>query len=225
MKKGISQEWLKCVACFTMLLDHIGAVLVPGHALRILGRISFPIYCFLLSEGFSYSKDRRRYGIRLLIGAAISEMPFDLVFYGGIDWRHQSVMVTLLAAFVMLNWMEKWGKTLPLLAAAFTAELLCADYGGFGVVLVALFHLTREETHRVPIQMLGMAGCFWMMDSAAVPVLGLRIPIQMFGLAAMVPIMCYSGEKKINGRAVQWVFYLFYPVHLLVLYGIIMLWK
>ena len=80
MKKGISQEGLKILACLTMLLDHIGAVFVRGYTLRIIGRIAFPIYCFLLVEGVLHTKNPRRYGLRLGIGLLLSEIPFDLLF-------------------------------------------------------------------------------------------------------------------------------------------------
>ena len=68
-KQGLSQEWLKLTACATMLVDHVGAVLLPQYIwLRVLGRIAFPIYCFLLAEGIHYTKNPKKYGLRLGIG-------------------------------------------------------------------------------------------------------------------------------------------------------------
>ena len=84
-EKGIYQEELKLLACVTMLVDHIGAVLVPGFALRIIGRIAFPIFCFVLAEGAYHTRDPRKYGIRLLIGLLLSELHFDLLFSGRLD--------------------------------------------------------------------------------------------------------------------------------------------
>lgn len=81
-KRGLSQETLKIIACVTMLLDHIGATFCPGIGLRIVGRIAFPIYCFLLAEGVHYTHSPKKYGLRLLIGALLSEIPFDLLFFG-----------------------------------------------------------------------------------------------------------------------------------------------
>ena len=77
-KKCISQEMLKIIACVTMLLDHIGATMVSGYGLRIIGRIAFPIYCFLLVEGFTYTRNKAKYAMRLFVFALISEVPFDL---------------------------------------------------------------------------------------------------------------------------------------------------
>ena len=99
-KFGLSQEGLKLIACVTMLIDHIGAVFFPyAIGLRIIGRISFPIYCFLLAEGVHHTRSPLKYGLRLLLVAVISELPYDFLFYGRFTWLRNSVMVTLLLGF------------------------------------------------------------------------------------------------------------------------------
>ena len=117
-KKIFSQEGLKILACVTMLLDHIGAVFMPSYAnyslyyaLRIVGRLAFPIYCFLLAEGVAHTKNPVKYGLRLLLGVFLAEVPFDLAFSGGIDWGSQSVMVTLILGFGMALIMNKLDRT------------------------------------------------------------------------------------------------------------------
>lgn len=111
-KSGLSQEMLKIIACVTMLIDHVGATVVESQffvtpfdgiyylyfAMRIIGRVAFPIYCFLLAEGAHYTHDPRRYALRLFVGALLSEPGFDFALFGGWTWEHQSVMVTLLLA-------------------------------------------------------------------------------------------------------------------------------
>ena len=80
---GLSTFQLKWIAIITMLIDHIGAVLFPYElGYRIIGRIAFPIFCFLIVEGFSHTRDVRRYMVRLGIFALISELPYDLAFHG-----------------------------------------------------------------------------------------------------------------------------------------------
>lgn len=220
-KKGLAQEGVKAIACLSMLLDHIGAALVPGDGLRIVGRIAFPIYCFLLAEGIFYTKNPRKYGLRLLMGAILAEVPFDLLLFGGLTWAHSSVMVTLLLGFlygVLAGRVEKVEYrillVLPFLAAA---EVLGSDYGGAGVAVIAVFVLTRDMPRRVLIQTVGLGVICYSMHSYPVRLGPIAVPIEMFALLAMIPIARYDGRKLTGSRAVQWGFYLFYPVHLAVL--------
>lgn len=214
-KRGISQEILKLIACITMLLDHIGAVFVRGYTLRIIGRIAFPIYCFLLAEGAVHTKNPRKYALRLFIGMLLSEIPFDLALKGGLTWSDQSVMVTLLLGFLAIELlkMAKWDWLKLLIVGAFCglAEWANTDYGGFGVLLIVLFSQTRGKLW---LQALLLALVAWMMNSARIPVFGYRVPIELFAVLSMIPIAFYSGRKATSCKAVQVGFYLFYPVHL-----------
>lgn len=222
-KRPIPQEGLKLFACAIMLLDHIGAVLVPGYTLRIIGRLAFPIFCFLLAEGVHYTKNPGKYLLRLGIGVILSELPFDLALFGGWTWWNQSVMVTLLLgamALMAMNRVQNWVvKALILLAFAFLAELFQTDYAGGGVLMVGLFGLTRDLHHRKLVQLLGMyLLCRWIIPAAYVPFLGSLVVIEMFAILALIPIWLYSGKKVTSSKWVQWAFYLFYPVHLWIIY-------
>ena len=98
MKKGLNSFQLKCIAIVTMLIDHIGAIIFPTQmGFRIIGRFSFPIFCFLLVEGFHHTKDVKKYMIRLGIFALISEIPYDLAFRNVfLEFERQNVFFTLL---------------------------------------------------------------------------------------------------------------------------------
>lgn len=231
-KKIFSQEGLKIIACVTMLLDHIGAVFMPSivnynlyYALRIVGRLAFPIYCFLLAEGVAHTKNPVKYGLRLFVGILLAEIPFDLALFGRFTWDHQSVMVTLFLGFGMALIIQKLDRTklVPVIAFAFLAELFRTDYGAWGVGMIALFVLTRERKDRNMIQTLMLAAICYLMNSASVPIFGIRVPIELFAVLALIPIFLYTGKKSIGSKAVQTMFYLFYPVHLLVLYMITLL--
>lgn len=220
-KKGISQEWLKVIACVTMLLDHMGASVLPYMELRIIGRIAFPIYCFLLAEGIHYTQNPKKYGFRLLAGALLAEIPFDLLFFGGLTLAHSSVMVTLLLGFcygMLVKRMEKPGAKL-LLAIPFMilAELLGTDYGGWGVAMIGMFLLTRNAPHKHAMQLFGLAVICWLIGGAQLLVGTALVPIELFGVFALLPIWAYSGEKSIGSKWIQWGFYLFYPVHMAIL--------
>lgn len=226
-KKGLSQEALKGIACFTMLLDHIGATMVQGYALRIIGRIAFPIFCFLMAEGTFYTKNPRKYGLRLMIGALLSEIPFDLAFRGRLTWEYQNVMLTLFLGFLTVEIIQRTEfdivKVLAVSGGFALAEWANTDYGGFGVLLVVLFSQTRGKLW---FQTIMVAMFSWMINSLKIPVLGILVPIEMFAIFAMIPIALYSGRKVTSNRAVQWGFYLFYPVHLMILVLVrILLWN
>lgn len=218
--KALTQEGLKVIACVSMLLDHIGAILVPAMGLRMIGRMAFPVYCFLLSEGMAHTRNVKKYGIRLAAVALLAEVPFDLALFGGFNWMHQSVMVTLLLGFGMTLWIRRtrWSRLIPVLICAAAAELLRADYGAIGVMIVALFVMSRERTDRMTVQTLVLAALCWFMGSAGWQIGPVFVPVQMFAVLAMVPIGLYRGGKSTGSRAVQWGFCLFYPVHLLALW-------
>lgn len=223
-KKGLSQEALKAIACITMLLDHIGATMVRGYTLRIIGRIAFPIFCFLMAEGAYHTKNPKKYCIRLVIGMLLSEIPFDLAFQLKPTWKYQSVMVTLLLGFVAVEIIQNAKYNIVKLLAVgggfALAEWANTDYGGFGVLLVVLFSQTRGKLW---LQTVMVAMFAWMMNSVRIPVFGLSIPIEMFAVFAMIPIALYSGRKSTSSKVVQWGFYLFYPVHLTALVFVRML--
>ena len=222
-KRPLSQEGLKFLACAIMLLDHIGATLIPWGTLRIIGRLAFPIFCFLLAEGAHYTRNPRNYLLRLGIGAILSELPFDLALFGSWSWQHQSVMITLLLGAMALLAMKRMTqpllKILVLLLFAFLADFMNTDYGGAGVLMIALFGLTRERKYGWLVQLLGMyLICRWIIPGGVVWFIDRYVFIEIFAILALIPIWLYSGKKSTSSRAVQWAFYLFYPVHLWILY-------
>lgn len=222
VKRGLPQEGLKFIACITMLLDHIGAVFLPGVGLRVIGRLSFPIYCFLLAEGAYYTHSRKEYSLRLLVGLLLSEIPFDLLFFGRLTFAHQSVMVTLMLGFLYaaaMNHVPSRGyRILLLFPFAMLAELLSSDYGGWGVAMIGMFVITRESRYKWWSQILWLAVLSWMIGGMTIDVGPVEIPIQLFSVAALIPISLYDGHKRTNNIWIRRGFYLFYPVHLFVLF-------
>lgn len=220
-RKMISLEGLKLIAYGTMLIDHIGAVFVPWIGLRVIGRIAFPIFCFLLCEGVAHTSDPRRYALRLAIGAVISEIPFDLLFFGGIDPGSSSVMVTLLlgmpAVWCIRKSVRPWVQTVVIVLAVMLAELLGSDYGGMGVLMILIFAFPMHWGVRLGLLTL----LCWCLGGGLLSVLGVAVPVQAFAVLALVPIGMYSGQKRWRARVWKWVWYLFYPVHLLVLWGLL----
>ena len=205
-RKGLPQEGLKLIACASMLLDHIGVIWQISW-LRIIGRLAFPIYCFLLVEGARYTRDPKKYALRLLICGLIAEVPFDMLFRGGLSWEKQNAMFTLLLGFGMAEFLEVtesvWKKLLAVMVCAVAAELLRLDYGAAGILIIAVFAITAHPMIRIGLL---LAEC--LLSGGG---------IQLYSVLAMVPIMLYSGEKRTHNRVIQWGFYLFYPLHILAL--------
>ena len=232
-KKTLSQEGLKLIACITMLIDHFGHAIVPClpvpfmaelyYICRIIGRIAFPIYCFLLVEGMEHTRNPGKYIGRLAVGILLAELPFDILFDGRITWEYQSVMVTLTLGAVMLLCMrkteKKWLKLLLVVPFAVLAELARSDYGGWGIAMIAVFALFD----RLSVQCVGLLLVNGLMESVLLSFFGIPVSVQLFALFAMTPILFYCGEKRTHSRTIQWGFYLFYPVHLLILWMILLI--
>ena len=230
-KKVLSQEALKLIACVTMFIDHFGHAIVPYlpvpymvnlyYLCRIIGRLAFPIYCFLLVEGMEHTHSPLKYILRLGLGILLAELPFDILFEGGFTWAYQSVMVTLTLGAVMLLCMKKTEKKgvqlLLVIPFALLAELAKCDYGGWGIAMIAVFALFERRSLQT-IALLLVNAC---MESAALPVFGIPVSVQLFAVFAMVPIAYYSGRKLSHNRALQWAFYLFYPLHIVFLWALL----
>ena len=220
---------LKLVALSTMIIDHVAFVFqnqMP-HTLYLLmrgiGRISFPIYCFLLVEGFFHSRSRRNYLIRLSIFCILSELPFDLAFYYDtsqanhasfldlMHFSHQNVFFTLTIGFLAICLLERYaGRQSIALLSIFLlpclAEYLCFDYGSVGVMTILLFYYHRK-IGRLPL---------W---AGLVPLLLLAIlgsQIELACIACLPFLLSYNGEKGKSGW--KYLFYAAYPLHLLFLF-------
>lgn len=232
-RQGLSGTTLKLIACITMLIDHIGAscleagLLVPliasgtfstdpaaasllqmDRVLRYIGRLAFPIFCFLLVEGFLHTHDLKKYALRMLGFALISEWPFDWAFFSGVYWGHQNVYFTLLLGLLAMKALDTYQtpERMPALkgilgaAACFlAAALLHCDYDVLGLALILALYMTRKYKRAQCI-----AGAVFSLFEPVAPL--------AFGL-----VWFYSGERGGSSKLEQWAFYWFYPVHLSVL--------
>ena len=113
-KLPLNSLHLKLLAVVTMLIDHMGFTLFP-HAvwMRAVGRLAFPIFCFLIAEGCAHTHDKKRYAGRLLLFAVLSELPFNLMCSGQwLSWNYQNVLWTLLIG-ALVCWAMDWARTRP----------------------------------------------------------------------------------------------------------------
>lgn len=200
---------LKMIAIISMLIDHIGYIFFPDLLyFRAIGRIAFPIFCFLIVEGFYHTSSHINYLTRLCIFAVISEIPFDLAFFGSvIDLQHQNVFITLALGLASLFCLEEMNThriyVIALIAIWAAAYIVQCDYGLGGVLLIGAFYLTRE------MPFIRLVLCTLILYSFG--------RYELFGLIAMIPVTFYNGKRGAN---VKMLFYWFYPLHLLVLHFI-----
>ncbi len=211
--KVLTQFDLKIIALITMLIDHIGMVLYPGEMwLRAIGRLSFPLFCFLLTEGYNYTSSKKKYVIRLAVFAVLSEIPFDLAKSNMLfNWKEQNVFITLLLGFLLIWAYDRFCYTnRVLLLGIYIAVMVAAffskcDYNAAGVLFIFLFYVFRKIK---PMQYLSFSA----VDIACFD------KMQYYAILALIPITLYNGER--GKKLGKWFFYPFYAVHFLVLFGI-----
>lgn len=239
----LSSFGLKYIALFTMTIDHFGAIFLPYGELsysisRGIGRIAFPVFCFLLVEGFFHTSNRRAYFLRLLLFAFLSEIPFDMAFYHfpqvtdpSILFGHQNVFFTLTLGFLALCLLERcwWNsffqRTLIIVAFCILAEILHTDYSFIGVMVILLFYALRKNS----LICHGRSVAFDQFLGISYPVLLLLIAYgNLFVTLAIPVLLLYNGKKGSslpNGKSfpgAKYLFYWYYPLHLL-LFGIVKL--
>lgn len=204
---------------------------------RAVGRVSFVLFAFLIVEGFFYTRSRVWFLMRLFLFALLSEIPFDLALSGtAFDWSGQNVYWTLfLGVLVVTLWdylsydrsvFATLGRWAVLLAGSALAFFCSTDYRFMGVLLIFAMYQTREKDGGVRFMAVGLTMLFGTWGSNLIRYAGVysadflfRFSLrEMYGLFAFALIFLYNGEK---GRQLPKPFYYgFYPVHLLLLYGI-----
>ena len=242
---------LKVIALVTMLIDNlfaacinpykvdiwgIGRIIVPGTGTtlywlgRTIGRIAFPIFAFQIAEGVRYTRNWKKYLLRLAFLAVISEAPFDFANEWQMDSSSQSVFLTLLFGMMIVTFMkvveQDWKYLVwPLLVAGYgylAKQVFHTDYDWSGVVCIAVMGLMNEPWERVfkpytpDIQKLVRV----VLAALGIFILYYKNNFEIYAFIALIPIALYNGRKGYSGKKLQHALYLFYPVHLLVLFVI-----
>lgn len=213
---------LRLLALLAMFADHAGLALFPGVSVfRCIGRISFPIYCFLIAEGCRHTKDIRAYGRRLLLLAILSEIPFDLLVFGRIaSPMEQNVLFSLLMGLMAIYAAELFKRKPAFSFLACVSLCLCAmlanvSYGWLGVVLCLCAHEAGSKVR----QALSMGGAL-LLYTISLLLSGVARSWVLVSLCAplsLLPILLYNGKRGVRHPSLTFLFYAAYPLHLLVL--------
>lgn len=222
--KVLDGSMLKLIAVITMLIDHAALILISDtefattpllnlggkqitlyFILRKIGRLAFPLFCFLVTEGFVHTKNFKKYLLNLSAFAVISEIPFDLMISGKfLYFGKQNIYFTLalgaIALWIIDNINSNFKKFIILALILAAAIILKVDYGYLGVMLIMLIYVLR--------------------NNPAVQA-ALALPLLSGGYAALcafIPINMYNGKRGfIRGKFLKYFFYVFYPLHIICL--------
>ncbi len=222
----LSGSTLKIIAVLSMVIDHCAYFLMEHSTpiygvMRCFGRIAFPVFAFLIAEGFAHTRNRSRYFLTILGFAIISEIPWLLL--NGYDGTH-NVMFTLAIGVAALAVFDRLCEHQTLCVIAITLLLALAywmgvDYDWRGVLMIVLFYMLRHQTiepwsDRYEI-------CF---PSQAIRQIIFTLPLMIhYGVAgailASLVIFLYDGTRgHIKGAVAKYSFYAFYPIHLIILH-------
>jgi hypothetical protein len=226
---------LHIMAMLFMLCDHLWGTIVPGNDwLTCIGRLAFPIYAFMIVEGYFHTKSLKKYVCRLLIFAVISEIPFNLAMGSSLFYPiHQNVLWSFLISVGLIAWNEKvkekqiWVRILVGAAAVIIGYIggiiTFVDFYNAGILTVLVFYFFRGKKwwHYI-----GQAICLYYINFEMLG--GLSYEIDIFGqtyfiarqglaLIALIPIWLCKGKQGYHSKAFQYFNYAFYPLHLLIL--------
>lgn len=232
----IDSATLHIMAMLLMLSDHAWSTLFPGiRFLTSIGRLAYPIFAFMLVEGYFHTSDFKKYIKRLLIFALISEIPFDLMISG--QWfspYHQNVLWTCVISLLGIKiidtirnkrkiWLTLLSGVAIILVSFILGMILFVDYFGAGILISYTFYYFRGRKwwcylgqlivmYWLNVEMLG--GYCYIID-----LFGHKFEIVEQGLAlfALIPIWLYKGKQGYHSKAFRYFCYSFYPVHMLVL--------
>ncbi|MBE5935274.1 MAG: conjugal transfer protein TraX [Lachnospiraceae bacterium] len=243
--KIINSYHLKIIALICMIIDHLAATVLTdidnaiydGYTMyplimimRIIGRVSFPIYCYLIVQGFIHTRCVWKYALRLFMFAIISEWPFDIAFNKTkfVEFEYNNVFFTLFLGLLFIwalscfdKLKSKYLEQHKQYFIAFLIHLVYAvlifilfvinmaicnkfpmDYGMMGILCIIVMYILRQK----PVAAYAVG---------ALLISGLSLNyIQLFALIGVIPIAMYNGEK---GKGLKWLFYALYPIHLIIL--------
>jgi len=207
---------LKIIAVITMLIDHSGYVIFNDFSfMNYIGRLSFPIFAFLITEGYEHTSNLKKYLLRLLLFAIISQIPFMLLFTGDFTLNILfTLALGLLAITVYNKFKNKLIGFLFIIFSAVLAQLLHFDYGWFGIAIIFIFYIFKNNKINMNFFFyitVFLNYFYYFAYTARIEYLLIFISCAL----SLIPINLYNGKK---GKNIKYFLYAFYPLHLIALY-------
>lgn len=208
---------LKLLAMFSMIFDHVGFMFMQNNDLlyysfRTIGRLAFPIFAFQLAIGYSHSKNKEKHIVRMLIFAVLSQLPYFIYVQTAIPGIEHLLNIgfTFLLALLGMYAIDKndtiISKIFSLAIVLILSYVLPVDYGIFGVLLCLTFYIFKDHKY------------LNLLSSALIIITKVIIEKNMVKYAmiyALLPIYLYNGKKGLDNKFSKYLFYIFYPAHLL----------
>lgn len=211
---------LKIIAMVTMFIDHLGYALLGKFSyFNYIGRLSFPIFAFGISEGYLHTKSKKNYLIRLFTFAIVSQAPFMLFRSIFTTSFNLNIFFTLFLGLVAIIGYEqcknKYVGILLVACLSITADALKMDYGYFGILMIFIFHVFKNNKLFMNISYILLCLLKY------IPLYignNFYFPYLILCLCTIIPLVfinLYNGKKGLNTK---YILYGFYPVHLILLY-------
>lgn len=216
---------LKIIAVITMFIDHIGyAIFGKFSFFNYIGRIAFPIFAFQISEGYAHTKDLKKYFLRLFIFAIVSQIPFMLFSKIISNDFTLNIFFTLLLGLISIYIYDKSKHKIVGIILAILIGLLSdfahCDYGFYGVAIIFLFYIFKSDIIKSSIAFMLSTTIKYLIPIFKYGFYDVYLYLLICTLLPIIFISLYNGKK---GKNTKYLLYLFYPIHLLLIYGIYLL--
>ncbi|MCI7797336.1 MAG: conjugal transfer protein TraX [Mollicutes bacterium] len=216
MKKiELSSETIKIIAIITMIIDHIGWAFISNNStsffIHFIGRFTAPVMCFFIVEGYKYTKDLKLYLLRLLSFAFISQVPFALFQNSSVIFYPLNMMFSLMLSLAALYIYDKVKD--KLLCYSFILCLLSislmSDWSIYSILMALCFYKFKDNKIKIYIS-------FLLMLISQVAFTGAWYHL---GILLSLPILLnlYNGKRKNKNKFGKYVFYIIYPLHLILI--------
>lgn len=223
----LNKNQMKYIAIIAMLIDHIGMLFIPistplGAIMRFIGRLTAPTMSLFIAEGYIHTSDKKKYGIRLFVFAVISQLAYAFMHGYSLARLDFNMIFTLFLAFLSLLCLDRIDNIIlkVLLVAMITYVSRLGDWGITAVVWAIMFYLLRDDKNKQAIGFALISGAYFIKTAITytrMEAAWYSIAVHL-GLFLFIPLFyCYNGEGGKKSRFSKWFFYIFYPLHMVIL--------
>ena len=222
MELIMSSFVLKMIAIISMFIDHVGyAIFGKFSYFNYIGRIAFPIFAFQISEGYVHTKNLKKYFFRLFLFAIISQIPF-MFFHSILSTEFSlNIFFTLLLGLACIFIYDKSNcKILGIIASiaiGIIAQVSHCDYGFYGVAIILIFYIFKNNFINASIFFVIATAIKYLVPIIKYGFNNVYLYLFIFTIISAIFLATYNGKK---GKNTKYLLYLFYPIHLLLIYGI-----